>query len=89
MKVKVTETIVDRSILDDAITKTESSVPNFSAPSAYLIMNEETAITVGEALCKNAYVNNPHLTDNNALGMYRGCKVLIDNSLEFGEVDVR
>lgn len=82
MKVKITKTIINQDKLDSTID-TYDTVHHDQI--AYLIMNSDTATIVNEELGKqyfNHVVGGP-------LGMYRGCKVLIDNSLEFGEVDVR
>ena len=82
MKVKVTKTVVDKDVLDDAIDKYDTV---HRSQIAYLIMNTETATIVNEELGKkyfNQVVSGP-------LGIYRGSKVLIDESLDFGEVDVR
>lgn len=82
MKVKVTKTIVEQDKLDDAISVFQGIRLD---QAAYLIMNTKTAEILNEQLCKEWFgevINAP-------LGMYRDCKVLIDECLEFGEVDVR
>ena len=83
MKVKVTKTIVDKDILDDAIEKYDT---DHRTQIAYLIMNTETAKILNDNMCEEVY---PGYLVKAPLGIYRGSKVLIDESLEFGEVDVR
>ena len=83
MKVKVTKTVVDKDILDDAI---EAFDTIHKDQIAYLIMNTETAKTLNDNMCEEIY---PGYLVKAPLGMYRGSKVLIDDSLKFGEVDVR
>lgn len=83
MKVKVTKTIVDKDVLDDAIEKFDMT---HETQIAYLIMNTETAKILNDNMCEEVY---PGYLVKARLGMYRGSKVLLDESLEFGEVDVR
>ena len=83
MKVKVTKTVVNKDVLDDAI---EAFDTIHRDQIAYLIMNTETAKILNDNMCEEAY---PGYLVTACLGMYRGSKVLIDDSLEFGEVDVR
>ena len=81
MKIKVTKTIIDQDKLDITIDRVDENPPVIP----YLIMNNDTAVILNEELGKTFF----HQVVSGPLGMYRGCKVLIDNSLEFGEVDVR
>lgn len=81
MKIKVTKTIIDQDKLDITIDRFDENPPVIP----YLIMNNDTAVILNEELGKTFF----HQVVSGPLGMYRGCKVLIDNSLEFGEVDVR
>ena len=83
MKVKVTRTVVDKDKLDDAI---EAFDTIHRDQIAYLIMNTETAKILNDNMCEEVY---PGYLVKACLGIYRGSKVLIDDSLEFGEVDVR
>ena len=83
MKVKVTKIVVDKDILDDAI---EAFDTIHRDQIAYLIMNTETAKILNDNMCEEVY---PGYLVKAPLGMYRGSKVLIDESLEFGEIDVR
>ena len=83
MKVKVTRTVIDKNKLDDAIDKYDVIHKD---QIAYLIMNTETAKILNDNMCEEVY---PGYLVKARLGMYRGSKVLIDDSLEFGEVDVR
>ena len=83
MKVKVTRTVVDKDKLDDAIDTYDTLYHN---QIAYLIMNTETAKILNDQICEEYYSGQVLKAP---LGIYRGCKVLIDESLEFGEVDVR
>lgn len=82
MKVKVARTVIDKDKLDSTID-TYDTVHYDQA--AYLIMNSDTATIANEELSKQYF---DHIVGGE-LGMYRGRKVLIDESLEFGEVDVR
>ena len=81
MKIKVTKTSIDQNKLDTTIDRFDENPPVIP----YLIMNNDTAVILSEELGKTFF----HQVVSGPLGMYRGCKVLIDNSLEFGEVDVR
>ena len=83
MKVKVTKTIVDKDALDSTIDTYDTLYHN---QIAYLIMNTETAKILNDNICEEVY---PGYLVKACLGTYRGSKVLIDDSLEFGEVDVR
>ena len=83
MKIKVTKTIIDQDKLDNTIDTYDTLHHD---QIAYLIMNTETAKTLNDNMCEEVY---PGYLVKARLGMYRGSKVLIDESLEFGEVDVR
>lgn len=83
MKIKVTKTIIDKDGLDNAIDAFDTAHKN---QIAYLIMNTETAKILNDNMCEEIY---PGYLVKAPLGMYRGSKVLIDDSLEFGEVDIR
>ena len=83
MKIKVTKTIIDQDKLDNTIDTYDTLHHD---QIAYLIMNTETAKILNDNMCEEVY---PGYLVKARLGMYRGSKVLIDESLEFGEVDVR
>ena len=82
MKIKVTEVVVNKDLLDNAIDSFDTIHKN---KIAYLITNTETAKVLNEQLCEKYFSK----VIGDKLGMYRGSKILIDESLEFGEVDVR
>lgn len=80
---------IDEHKLEEAITSFES-VTN---QRAYIFMSDETA-SILEA--KYKYLNNiilklrPDADPNRGyIAMYNGNRIYIDNSIKFGEVDIR
>ena len=54
--------------------------------NVYLIMSKDTRDTIGTENYRQLYGKNNSF---NCLAMYNGNKVMIDDSVPFGEVDIR
>ena len=52
----------------------------------YIIMSQETADAIGCQICSDYYFDYAKFA---YVSYFRGYKILIDNELKFGEVDIR
>lgn len=71
---------LDLDVLDERIEIYKVSF--FAKDPTYLIMNEDTVRWIAEK-CNCTYLNNDYGS------RYRGCNIAIDNTLEYGGVEIR
>lgn len=84
MKKNIFNIDIDFAELNDRIE--EFSIVENVDP--YLVMSKDTAKVIANQCCEFA-VDTSSMKETGRLGKYKGYKILIDNDLSVGDVDVR
>lgn len=85
MKADISKKSVSISYLNEAIDKF-IAYKNAKREDMYIIMSRNTMI---ELECRMDYFDSVLMKRNNNMYIYKGIRIAIDDSLEFGEIDIR